>query len=68
MARRDDLGLFRRALLMLFGLFLAGNLKGGVGLAWLVGVFGLLVFLAAFGVIELAMAVWYRAQRRQTPH
>jgi hypothetical protein len=49
-------------LLALFGLMLAGNLKAG-GLSWLIGVFGLMVFLGAVGVIELAMALWYRWQR-----
>ena len=68
MGRGDDLGLFRRLMLMLFGLFLAGHLKDDFGLSWLIGVFGLLVFLAAIGVVEVAMALWYRAQRRQPGH
>ncbi|HEY0519322.1 MAG TPA: hypothetical protein VGC84_07495 [Ilumatobacteraceae bacterium] len=62
MSHADDLGVFRRLLLALFGLMLAGNLKAG-GLSWLIGVFGLMVFLGAVGVIELAMALWYRWQR-----
>jgi len=62
----DDLGLFRRLLLAIFGLFLAGNLAADNGLLWLIGAFGLLVFLAAVGVVELAMALWYRSQRRHS--
>jgi len=50
----------------LFGLMLAGNLKDDVGLSWIIGAFGLVVFLAAVGVIELAMALWYRSQRRHS--
>ena len=50
---------------MLSGLVLAGNLKDRPGLSWIVGVFGVVVFLAAAGILELAMALWYRSERRQ---
>lgn len=62
----DDLGTFRRLLLALFGLLLAGNLKADVGLSWILGAFGVVVFLGAVGLIELAMALWYRSQRRHS--
>jgi succinate-acetate transporter protein len=62
----DDLGTFRRLLLALFGLMLAGNLTDNKGLSWIVGAFGVVVFLGAVGVIELAMALWYRSQRRHS--
>src|SRR5205085_9447846 len=62
----DDLGAFRRLLLAWFGLMLTGNLQGGVGLSWMIGLFGVIVFLGAVGVIELAMALWYRSQRRHS--
>ena len=64
MSHGDDLGTVRRLLLALFGLMLAGNLKDDVGLSWLLGAFGVVVFLGAVGVIELAMALWYRSRRR----
>jgi len=53
---------------MWFGLFLAGGLQSSFLLWRLVGVFGLLVFAAALGLVELAMALWYREQRRHVRH
>ena len=66
--RGDDLRLWQRAVLMWFGLFLAGGLQSSFLLWRLVGVFGLLVFAAALGLVELAMALWYREQRRHVRH
>ena len=67
--QRDDLGLWRRAVLMVFGLFLSAGLNSSSFFSQLLGLFGLLVFVAALGLVELAMALWYREQRRHAqPH
>ena len=64
MKERDDLGTWRRFALALFGLFLMGQLDRGNAFAKVVGVFGIAVIVAACGLVELAMALWYRARRR----
>jgi hypothetical protein len=66
--QRDDLGLWRRSVLMLFGLFLSAGLNSSSLFPQLLGVFGLLVFVAALGLVEWAMALWYREQRRHARH
>jgi hypothetical protein len=60
----DEIGLFRRFVVMLLGLELCGNAFGNPIVHATVGLAGLLIFLAALGVVELAMAVWYRSERR----
>ena len=64
MKDRGDLGMFRRFFLMLFGLWLASAFNEGTALKFVVGVFGVVVFVAASGLLELAMALWYRGRRR----
>ena len=64
MKDRSDLGTFRRFFLMLFGLWLASSFNKGTPLGFVVGVFGVVVFVAASGLLELAMALWYRSRRR----
>ena len=49
---------------MMLGLVLTSGFCSDSIVGWLIGIVGVLVFLAAFGVVELAMALWYRWQRR----
>ena len=65
---RDSLGTVRRFFLMLFGLCLAGFFASGTPIGFVVGVFGIVVVVAASGLLELAMALWYRALRRASTH
>jgi hypothetical protein len=60
----DDIGLVGRLAISMLGLFLLGGLWSDnvVGLA--VGVIGLALLAAATGLVELAMALWYRHSRR----
>ena len=61
--RRDEIGLVGRVGIMLLGLMLGGlvwsDQLGGQILGWI----GVVLFLAALGVVELVMALWYRIQR-----
>lgn len=34
---------------------------------WIAGVAGLVLALAAVGIVEVGMALWYRARRRYVP-
>jgi hypothetical protein len=61
----DEIGLFRRFVVMVLGVELWGNSFGNPIVHVTVGLAGLLIFLAAFGVVELAMALWYRAARHR---
>ena len=61
----DELGLFRRIVVMILGLALMSNLAGDTIPEIVLGLFGLTIFLAAFGVVELAMALWYRTKRNR---
>jgi hypothetical protein len=47
----------------MFGLILTGEVASPTLLGTIIGVFGVVVVLAASGVLELAMALWYRGQR-----
>ena len=60
----DDIGFVGRLGLSLLGLFLVGGLWSDnvVGLA--LGVIGLALLAASTGMVELAMALWYRHSRR----
>jgi hypothetical protein len=60
-----EIGLFRRLVVMLLGIELWGNAFGNPVVHAIVGITGLLIFLAAFGVVELAMALWYRTARHR---
>jgi hypothetical protein len=50
---------------MLLGLAAAGNSFATPAMHAIVSVLGFLIFLAGLGMIELAMAVWYRAARQR---
>jgi hypothetical protein len=56
----DEIGFVGRLAVSLMALFLLGGLWSGnvVGLAF--GVLGLALLAVATGVVELAMALWYR--------
>ena len=55
-----------RLALMLIGLGLAGEYTRSNSIAgWLVSIVGVVLFLAAVGVVELGMALWYRAKRHR---
>jgi len=56
---------WERILLVLFGGVLAGTDLGSTPLAMTVRVLGWLVILAAIGVVEILMAVYYRTKRRR---
>jgi hypothetical protein len=59
-----EIGLFRRVLVMLFGLMLWGNNISNPFAHAMLALVGLLIFLAGLGAIELGMALWYRSARR----
>jgi hypothetical protein len=49
---------------MMLGLVLTSGFSSDSVVGRVIGIVGVLVFLTAFGVIELAMALWYRWRRR----
>jgi hypothetical protein len=64
--RGDETGYLGRVAIMVIGLGLMGQLQGSPSLIGvLMGLLGLVLFLAAVGVIELGMAVWYRMKRHR---
>jgi hypothetical protein len=66
MGRRDDeIGVVGRLALSVLGLFLLGGLWSNdlIGLA--LGVIGLALLVAATGLVELAVALWYRHSRHR---
>ncbi len=64
--RPDDLSLIGRLALMFLGLGLASTWNPESPIACLVALVGYAIFLAGLGVIELALALWYRAQRHRS--
>ena len=54
---------WERVVLVLFGGFLAGNDLGPTPLAITLQVVGWVVMLAAVGVVEILMALYYRTKR-----
>jgi len=63
----DELGTVRRMLLILLGLWLTGDgFDHARPIGWLVGCLGLFLLLGASGLIELAMAIYYRLRHRAT--
>ena len=64
--RGDEIGYLGRVAIMAIALGLMGQLQGSPALIGvLMGLSGLVVFLAAVGVIELGMTVWYRLKRHR---
>lgn len=61
----DELSLVGRFALMCLGLGLAGAWNPASPVACLVALVGYAIFLGGLGVIELALALWYRAQRQR---
>ena len=67
--RRDhEIGYFGRIAGIFFGLMLVSGLGSGNALGLLVGVVGVAIVLAGFGLIELAMAIHYRLKLRSWRH
>jgi hypothetical protein len=60
--QRDEIGYMGRLAIMIIGLGLMRQLDGP---RFLIGVLGLILFLAAVGAIELGMALWYRTKRHR---
>lgn len=68
MAERNSNGHLRaweRAWLAVFGLFVATSDPDPAWLGVALTVVGVAIVLAAVGVVEVAMALYYRAQRRR---
>ena len=63
----DEIGFVGRLAVSLLGLFLMAGLWSDDIVRFALGVVGLLFFVAATGLVELAMALWYRHARRTAP-
>lgn len=61
---RNELRWWERMVLVLFGSFLVGADAGSHWVRVIVAVAGWAVILSAVGVVELAMALYYRARRQ----
>ena len=61
--KRTTLRYGERLALILFGLSVAGIAGFDTAIRAVVSLFGLFVVLAAMGVVEVTMALWYRSQR-----
>jgi hypothetical protein len=62
--KRDEIGPVGRQGVSLLGLFLLGGLWSEDAFGVVLGVIGVVVLAASTGVVELAIAVWYRQRRR----
>jgi hypothetical protein len=49
---------------MALGVALMSGFSSDTVVGWLIGIVGVLVFVTALGMVELAMALWYRWRRR----
>jgi hypothetical protein len=58
----DEIGYLGRLAIMLISL---GMMRQLYGPRFLIGILGLVLFLAAVGAIELGMALWYRTKRQR---
>ncbi|MEO8696074.1 MAG: hypothetical protein ABI658_21325 [Acidimicrobiales bacterium] len=58
-----QIGLGSRWLLMAIGLVMSIGLFGSSLFAHVVGLAGVVLVVSAIGLVELAMALWYRWQR-----
>ena len=62
---RDEIGYVGRLAVSLLGMMLLGGLWSDDVVGVVVGLIGLALVACATGLVELAMALWYRASRRR---
>jgi hypothetical protein len=64
--RREDaeIGLGGRLAIIALGVALMGGFRSDSLVGWIAGVVGVVLAVAAIGLVEVVMALWYRARRR----
>lgn len=63
---RGEIGLPGRLAIMFIGVMLIGMFWSDSVIGKVAGVLGVVLFASAFGLVELAMAVWYRTRRARS--
>lgn len=63
---RGEIGLPGRLAIMFIGVTLIGMFWSDSVIAKVAGVLGVVLFASAFGLVELAMAAWYRTRRARS--
>ena len=59
-----EIGLLGRLAVVAAGLMFMSGFQSGSVVGWINGLVGVALVAAASGVVEVAMAIWYRARRR----